>query len=37
MTPKQQLQTLLDGGTPALPPHWELVFQILERWLSLET
>ena len=28
MTPKQQLQTLLDGGTPALPPHWELVFQI---------
>lgn len=28
MTPKSRLETLLAGGTPDLPPTWELVFQI---------
>ncbi len=28
MTNKERLQTLLDGGIPDVPPHWELVFQI---------
>ena len=27
-TPKERLRTLLDGGVPDEPPHWELVFQI---------
>lgn len=28
MTPKERLQTILDGGIPDVPPHFELVFQI---------
>jgi len=28
ITGKQRLQTILDGGVPDFPPHWELVFQI---------
>ena len=28
MTPKQRLQTVLDGEAPDFPPHWELVYQI---------
>jgi uroporphyrinogen decarboxylase len=27
-TPKQRMTTLLEGGVPDEPPHWELVFQI---------
>lgn len=28
MTNKERMQTLLDGGVPDVPPHWELVYQI---------
>ena len=28
MDNKQRLQTILDGGVPDVPPHWELVFQL---------
>lgn len=28
MTNKDRMQTLLNGGVPAVPPHWELVYQI---------
>lgn len=28
MTGRERLQTLLEGGVPDAPPHWELVFQI---------
>ncbi len=27
-TQKQRMQTLLDGGVPVVPPHFELVFQL---------
>ncbi len=36
MTPRQRLQTLLDGGTPDAPPHWELVFQIPLEFFGLD-
>ena len=32
---KQRLQTLLDGGIPDAPPHWELVFQIQEPFFGM--
>jgi len=35
MTSKERLQTLLDGGIPDVPPHWELVFQIQEEFFGM--
>ena len=36
MTNKDRLQTLLDGGVPDIPPHWELVFQIPEALFGMD-
>ena len=36
MTPKQRLQTILDGGVPDVPPHFELVFQIEDTVFGLD-
>jgi uroporphyrinogen decarboxylase len=36
MTNPQRLRTLLDGGVPDRPPHWELVFQIPEPMFGLD-
>jgi uroporphyrinogen decarboxylase len=35
MNGKVQLQTLLDGGIPDVPPTWELVFQIQESFFGM--
>ncbi|MBT3273716.1 MAG: hypothetical protein HN368_11205 [Spirochaetales bacterium] len=36
MTPKERLRTILDGGVPDAPPHWELVFQIEDKVFGLD-
>lgn len=36
MTGKEKLQLILDGGTPASPPHWELVFQIEQAMFGMD-
>ena len=36
MTPKESLQTILDGGSPDVPPHWELVYQIEDKVFGLD-
>jgi uroporphyrinogen decarboxylase len=36
MTNKERLQTLLAGGTPDIPPHWELVFQIPKEMFGID-
>ncbi len=36
MTPKERMQTILDGGTPDAPPHWELVYQIEDEVFGLD-
>jgi len=36
MTNRDRLQTLLDGGTPDAPPHWELVFQIPQAMFGMD-
>ena len=36
-TPKQCLQTILEGGIPQYPPHWELVFQIEREFFGMDT
>ncbi len=36
MTGKQKLELLLSGGTPATPPHWELVFQIEKAMFGMD-
>lgn len=36
MTNAARLQTLLEGGIPDFPPHWELVFQIEREMFGLE-
>lgn len=34
-TNKQRMQTLLAGGVPDVPPHWELVFQVEREFFGL--
>lgn len=36
MTGKENLKIILDGGTPDLPPHWELVFQIEKEMFGVD-
>jgi len=36
MTGKQNLELILDGGIPASPPHWELVFQIEKEMFGMD-
>lgn len=36
MTNRDRLQLLLDGGTPDVPPHWELVFQIPQAMFGMD-
>ncbi len=36
MTQKERMQTVLDGGAPDAPPHWELVYQIEDKVFGLD-
>jgi uroporphyrinogen decarboxylase len=36
MTQKERMQTILDGGAPDVPPHWELVYQIEDQVFGLD-
>jgi hypothetical protein len=36
MTPKQRMETILAGGAPDVPPHWELVYQIEDVVFGME-
>jgi uroporphyrinogen decarboxylase len=36
MTGKQALETILAGGVPPFPPHWELVFQIEKEFFGID-
>jgi uroporphyrinogen decarboxylase len=36
MTPKQRIMTILDGGIPDAPPHWELVFDIEKEFFGID-
>ncbi len=36
-SPKQLLQMVLNGESPDIPPHWELVFQLENKMLNMKT